>query len=52
MPAVLRVFCLDGHYLSSLMLLLGPLYLKHYSGRINMPKLVLLLWWDSSRENL
>lgn len=43
MPALLCTFCLDGqrHYLSSLILLLGHLYLKHYSGRINTPKLVL-----------
>lgn len=36
-------FCLDGQspYLSSLLLLLEPVHLRHYSGRINMPKLVL-----------
>lgn len=36
-------FCLDGQglYLSSLLLLLEHVYLKHYRGGINMPKLVL-----------
>lgn len=36
-------FCLDGQglYLSSLLLLLEPVHLKHYSGRVNVPKLVL-----------